>query len=107
MTARASIRLQPRASRDAVAGRLGDECKILVRAPAVDGRANQACIEFLARGLNVPKSAVRIVAGQTSRHKRVEVQGITQQSLERFLSTPTPGPRPPSPDPHPPSPNPR
>jgi hypothetical protein len=85
MTARASIKVQPRASRDAVAGRVGDEWKILVKAPAIEGRANQACIAFLARALRVPRSAVRIVAGAASRHKRVEVDGVEQKMLDRFL----------------------
>ena len=73
MTARAVIKVQPRASRDGVGGRLGDEWKVLVRAPAVEGRANDACIEFFARGLGVPRSAVRITSGATSRHKRIEI----------------------------------
>jgi len=85
MTARAAIKVQPRASRTAVAGQVGREWRILVTAPAVEGKANQACIEFLARGLKAPKSAVRIVAGAASRHKRVEIDGVTQEQLDRFL----------------------
>ena len=85
MTARASIKVQPKASREGVAGRLGEEWKILVRAPALEGRANQACVEFFARGLRVPRSAVRIAGGATGRHKRIEIAGVTQQALDRFL----------------------
>jgi len=83
--ARALIKVQPRASRDRVAGRVGEEWKLLLRAPAVEGRANAACVEYFARGLGVPRSAVHIVSGETSRHKRIEVEGVAQKVLDRFL----------------------
>jgi uncharacterized protein len=83
--ARASIRVQPRASRECVAGPVAGEWKISLTAPAVEGKANRACIEFFARGLRVPRSAVRIVAGETSRHKRIEIAGVAQEALDRFL----------------------
>jgi hypothetical protein len=85
MTARAAIKVQPRASRDAVAGRLGEEWKIRIQAPPIEGRANDACIGFFARALGVPRSAVRIVAGASGRHKRIEIDGVDQQTLDRFL----------------------
>ena len=85
MTARAAIKVQPRAFADGVAGRLGQEWKLRLRAPAVDGKANEACIEFFARGLGVPRSAVRIVAGEKSRHKRIEIVGASQEALELLL----------------------
>ncbi|MBI3666404.1 MAG: YggU family protein [Acidobacteria bacterium] len=85
MKARAAIKVQPRASRDRVAGMVGEEWKVLLRAPAVEGKANRACIEFFSRGLNVPRSAVSIVAGEKSRHKRIEIEGVAQEELERFL----------------------
>ena len=84
--ARAAIRVQPRASRDGVAGMVGSEWKIALTAPAVEAKANRACIEFFSRGLKVPPSAVRIVAGETSRHKRIEVEGVSQEVLEAFLA---------------------
>ena len=85
MKARLRIKVQARASGDRAGGRIGEEWKILVRAPAVEGRANRACVEFLARGLGVPMRAVRIVSGETSRHKVIEVEGVEQAALERFL----------------------
>ena len=89
MKARATIRVQPRSHADRVAGQLGGEWKIAVTAPPVEGKANQACIEFFARGLKVPRSAVRIVAGETSRHKRIEIEGVAQEALESFLQAQT------------------
>ncbi len=85
MKARAAIKVQPRAPFDRVAGRLGEEWKIKLRAPAVEGKANRACVEFFARGLCVPLAAVRIIAGETSRHKRIEIEGVAQEALDVFL----------------------
>ncbi len=79
------LRVQPRAARERVAGEIGGEWKLYLAAPPVEGKANQACIDFFARGLRVPQAAVRIVAGETSRHKRVEIDGVSQDDLNRFL----------------------
>jgi uncharacterized protein (TIGR00251 family) len=85
LKAQVAIRVQPRASRERVVRLAAGEWKLSVTAPAVEGKANLACIEFFARGLKVPRSAVRIVAGETSRHKRIEIEGIAQETLDRFL----------------------
>ncbi len=83
--AAARLRVQPRAPRERVAGEIGGEWKLCLTAPPVGGKANQACIDFFARGLGVPQAAVRIVAGETSRHKRIEIDGVSQDDLNRFL----------------------
>jgi uncharacterized protein (TIGR00251 family) len=83
--ARAAIRVQPGAKAERVAGLTAGEWKIAVTAPPVEGKANQACIEFFARGLRRPRSAVRIVAGAASRRKRIEIEGVAQETLDRFL----------------------
>ena len=85
MKATTRIRVQPRSKAERVSGPVGEEWKISVTAPAVDSKANGACIEFFARGLRAPRSAVRIVAGETSRHKRIEIEGVSQEALEGFL----------------------
>ncbi|HVO58665.1 MAG TPA: DUF167 domain-containing protein [Dongiaceae bacterium] len=74
-------RVQPRASADEVAGVVQGALKIRLRAPAVEDRANQALCEFLAALLKRPKSAVRILAGERSRTKRIEVAGVTPQEI--------------------------
>ncbi|MFH1985217.1 MAG: DUF167 domain-containing protein [Pseudomonadota bacterium] len=66
-----TVTVQPRASKNAVAGRHGDTLKIRLTAPPVDGAANKACIAFLAKQLGVAKSALEIVSGHTSRTKRI------------------------------------
>ena len=85
LPAKVAIKVHPRASQDRVAGMVGDEWKLLLQAPPVDGKANQACLEFFARGLKLPRSAVRILTGETSRHKRIEITGVTQEAVDHFL----------------------
>jgi len=72
-----TVRLQPRASRDEIAGEYQDGLKIRLTAPPVDGRANEALRQLLATRLKVPLAAVRIASGERSRTKRVEVHGVT------------------------------
>lgn len=84
---RFSVRVQPRASRSEVDGLHGDALKIRVHAPPVDGAANEAVIEVLAEALGVPRRAVTIVAGQASRTKVVEVEGITANAVETLART--------------------
>ena len=75
------VQVQPRASRDAIEGEHGDALKIRLTAPPVDDRANQALVRLLAERLNVPRAAVRIVAGEKSRRKRVVVAGVKREQV--------------------------
>lgn len=79
------VRVQPRASRDEVAGVYGGALKIRLRAPALENKANEALIEVLAELLKRPKSAVRILNGERSRTKRIEIHGATQQDVLALL----------------------
>jgi uncharacterized protein (TIGR00251 family) len=84
--ARIAIYVQPRASKTMVAG-MHDGCiKVRLAAPPVDGAANSALIEFVAERLRIAKSRVRIVTGQTSRRKVVEVDGVSVEQLAEALS---------------------
>ncbi len=65
------IHVQPKASKNAFAGLHDDALKIRLTAPPVDGAANKMCVHFLAKELGIPKSAITIVAGQTSRNKHI------------------------------------
>jgi uncharacterized protein len=80
-----SVRVQPRASKDQVAGETGGALKVRLRAPAVEERANAALVEFLAQLLKRPRSAVRILSGERSRTKRVEISGVTQRQIQGLL----------------------
>ena len=76
-----SVRVQPRASRDEIAGEWQGGLKIRLTAPPVDDRANEALRRLLATSLKVPVSAVRIASGEHSRTKRVEVRGATAAAV--------------------------
>ena len=76
-----AVRVQPRASRDEIAGEWQDGLKIRLTAPPVYDRANDALRRFLAASLKVPLSAVRIAAGERSRTKRVEVRGVAAEAV--------------------------
>lgn len=67
--------VQPRASRDQLAGEQGEELKVRLAAPPVEGAANAACCAFFARLCRLPKSHVTLVAGESSRHKRLVLHG--------------------------------
>lgn len=83
---RASLQLhvQPNARSTGFAGPHGDAMKLRLAAPAVDGKANAALIAFLAKFCEVPRSAVRLCAGATSRTKRVEISGLANHALMRL-----------------------
>ncbi|WP_165462066.1 DUF167 family protein YggU [Atlantibacter sp.] len=65
--------IQPKASRDAIIGLHGDEVKIAITAPPVDGQANAHLVKFLAKQFRVPKSQVTIEKGETGRHKQIVI----------------------------------
>ncbi len=83
---RFTVHVQPRASRTEVAGVHGDALKIRLSAPPVDGAANAALVEFLADTFAIPRRAVRILAGDTSRAKLVELDGVTPDAVKRLVS---------------------
>ena len=67
------VYVQPRSSKNQIVGVHGDALKVRLTAPPVDGAANAMCVQYLAKCLGMPKSAVEIVSGQTSRTKRILV----------------------------------
>jgi uncharacterized protein (TIGR00251 family) len=81
-----AVKVHPRAKKNAITGEVGDALKLALTAPPVEGRANEACIAFLAEFLNVPRSSISIAAGQTSRNKVVCVTGLSRQELGRRLN---------------------
>lgn len=81
-----AVRVHPRARKNAITGTLGDALKLSLTAPPAEGRANQACIEFLAGVLRLPRSSVTIAAGPASRNKVVRVAGLTASALQLKLA---------------------
>lgn len=80
-----SIRVQPRASRNEFSGVLGDELKIALTSPPVDGEANKACIAFLAKIFSLPKKKVIIESGLTGRSKRIFLENLLEEDLMNHL----------------------
>ena len=80
------LHIQPGAKKTEVVGMHGDALKIRLAAPPVDGKANACLLTFLAETLGVAKSAVRLVAGESSRSKRVHVSGVTDAEAEARLN---------------------
>ena len=80
------LRIQPRASRDEVAGLQGDSLKVRLTAPPVEGEANKALVSFLSKLFGIKKSSFRIASGQKSRTKRVLVEGVRLEEVEGVIS---------------------
>jgi len=75
------VHLQPRASKTEICGIQGDELKVRVTSPPVDDAANRLCADFFAKSFKRPKSAVTIISGHKSRHKRVHLSGATLEDI--------------------------
>jgi uncharacterized protein (TIGR00251 family) len=82
-----AVKVQPRAKKNAITGLVGDALKLALTAPPVDGRANDACIEFFANLLKVPRSSITIASGETSRNKVIRVAGMTADEIRRRMGT--------------------
>jgi len=80
-----AVKVHPRAKKNAITGEVGDVLKLSLTTPPIDGRANDACIEFLAKLLKVPRSSVTIASGQTSRNKVIRVVGLSPEELRHRL----------------------
>jgi uncharacterized protein (TIGR00251 family) len=80
-----SVKVHPRARKSAITGEVGDALKLALTAPPVEGKANEACVRFLAEVLDVPRASVTIAAGESSRQKLIRVAGLTAAEAERRL----------------------
>jgi uncharacterized protein (TIGR00251 family) len=80
-----TLHIQPGAKRSEVAGLHGEALKIRLAAPPVGGKANTCLIEFLARRLDVPNARLELVAGHSSRSKRVAVTGVAEEDIRKRL----------------------
>jgi uncharacterized protein (TIGR00251 family) len=86
--ARLHLKVAPKSSRNAVTGWMGDTLKLSVTVAPEKGKANQAVIDVLAQALDVPRSAIRIVRGETSPAKTVEISGLAEGEILRRLNKP-------------------
>jgi uncharacterized protein (TIGR00251 family) len=80
-----AVKVHPRAKKNAITGEIGDALKLSLTAPPVEGKANQACIEFFANLLKVPHSSVTIASGEGSRRKVIRVAGLSAEEVRKRL----------------------
>ena len=80
-----AVKVHPRAKKNAITGELGEALKLSLTTPPIEGRANEACVEFFAKLLKVPRSSVTIASGQTSRNKVICVAGVTARYVRDRL----------------------
>jgi len=76
-----SIHLTPRAKRDAIEGRHGEALKVRIKAPPVEGKANEYLLKFIAGKLSIPRANVAMIRGETSRDKQVLVTGLSTDEI--------------------------
>jgi uncharacterized protein (TIGR00251 family) len=81
-----AVRVHPRAKKNAITGELGDALKLSLTSPPVEGRANEACIEFFAKLLKLPRSSVTIASGQTGRQKMIRVSGFSAEEVRKRIA---------------------
>jgi uncharacterized protein len=81
-----AVKVHPRAHQNAITGTVGDALKLSLTAPPVEGRANQAVIEFFADLFEIPRSSVTIASGETSRNKVVRIAGLSRIAVEERLA---------------------
>lgn len=82
-----AIKVHPRAKKNAITGEFGDALKISLTTPPIEGRANEACVEFFAKLLKVPRSSVTIASGLSSRNKVIRVAGVGVRYVRERLQS--------------------
>ena len=80
------VKVHPRAKKNAITGEVGDALKLALTAPAIEGRANTACIEFFAKFLKVPRSSVTIASGERNRLKVIQIARVTAEQFRQRLT---------------------
>jgi len=80
-----AVKVQPRAQKNAVTGVVGESLKLALTAPPVEGRANEAVVEFVAELFRIPRSSVTIASGLSSRNKVIRLTGVSRPAVEQRL----------------------
>src|SRR5947208_1769300 len=80
-----AVKVHPRARKNAITGVVGDALKLALTAPPVEGKANQAVIEFFAEVFEIPRSSVTIASGETSRRKVICLRNISSETVQQRL----------------------
>ncbi len=80
-----AVKVHPRAKKHSITGEVGDALKISLTAPPIDGKANEACVEFFAKLLKVPRSSVTIAFGQSMRSKTIRVAELSAKEVQHRI----------------------
>lgn len=83
------LKVQPGARKNGIVGLWQDSLKVKVTAPPEGGKANKACVELLAKKLEIPKSSINIVRGRTSREKQIFIYGLSKKDFLTRLNLTT------------------
>lgn len=83
---RIEVKVQPRSSRNQISGEQDGALKVKLTAPPVEGEANQALINFLARVLKLPRKNITLIRGETARNKLIEIRGLSKEEILRTLN---------------------
>jgi uncharacterized protein (TIGR00251 family) len=86
LQSRIKVKVLPRSSRNQIIGKEGDLFKVKLTSPPVEGQANKALIEFLAKKLGIPKANVEIKSGKSSKLKSILIYGLTLEEITRSLN---------------------
>jgi uncharacterized protein (TIGR00251 family) len=81
-----NLRVVPRASKDAIQGRLGDALKVRIQAPPVEGKANAYLVKFLSKLWKIPRRDIEILSGETGRNKRIRILNPPDELHKELLS---------------------
>jgi uncharacterized protein (TIGR00251 family) len=81
-----NVKVHPHARKNAITGEIGDALKLALTAPALEGRANDACVSFFADLLNVARSSVTIAAGHGSRNKVIRIAAMSAAEVQQRLA---------------------
>lgn len=81
-----SVHAQPGAKREGIVGEYNARLKIALITPPVDGKANAALIKFLSKKLGVPRANITLLSGDTSRDKRLAIEGLTVEAIIKTLT---------------------
>ncbi|MGA8041694.1 MAG: DUF167 domain-containing protein [Terracidiphilus sp.] len=88
-----AVRAQPGAKKTAIVGVYGEgataQLKIAVQAPPIEGRANEALVDFLSRSFSVPRSSVELIHGESSRSKVFLLRGLTEEQVRALVNSQT------------------
>lgn len=82
-----NLYVQPKASRNEIAGIHNDALKVRLTTPPIEGRANKAVIAFLAKTLKLAKSSITIVSGNQSRTKKIQILGLSETAARQLLES--------------------